>query len=57
MRSVGAECVTLCSGFPHPNAVVRTPIDEVFRRTNPELTAAEQDLVINGNGRRLFRLG
>jgi predicted TIM-barrel fold metal-dependent hydrolase len=56
IKSLGPECVTLCSDFPHPNAVDRTPIDEVFRRTNPSLSVAEQDLVINGNGRRLFRL-
>jgi predicted TIM-barrel fold metal-dependent hydrolase len=57
MKSVGPECVTLCSDFPHPNAVDRTPIDDVFRRTNPSLSTTEQDLVINGNGRRLFGLG
>lgn len=54
---VGAECITLCSDFPHPNAANRTPIDKVFRETNPSLTVAQQDLVINGNARRMYGLG
>jgi predicted TIM-barrel fold metal-dependent hydrolase len=57
IEQVGVECLTLCSDFPHPNAVNRTPLADVFRATNPGLSAAEQDAVINGNARRLFGLG
>lgn len=57
IEHVGASCITLCSDFPHPNAVGRTPIDAVFRAANPGLTTEQQDLVINGNARRMYRLG
>lgn len=56
VKQVGARSITLCSDFPHPNAVGRTPMDGVFRRTNPMLSADEQDLIINGNARRMFGL-
>jgi predicted TIM-barrel fold metal-dependent hydrolase len=56
VSNVGSECITLCSDFPHPNALNRTPLDAVFRRTNPTLSTAEQDLVINGNARRMYGL-
>jgi hypothetical protein len=57
IKYVGAECITLCSDFPHPNAAGRTPIADVFRATNPNLDTADVDLIVNGNGRRLFGLG
>jgi hypothetical protein len=47
----------LCSDFPHPNAADRTPIDKIFRESNPTLSTAQQDLVINGNARRMYGLG
>ena len=53
----GAEAVTLCSDFPHPNATGRTPIDEVFTAANPGLARPDCDLIVNGNARRLFGLG
>ena len=56
IQHVGPECITLCSDFPHPNAVDRTPIDGKFRQTNPALTYDEQSLIINGNARRIFNL-
>lgn len=57
IEQVGVECLTLCSDFPHPNAADRTPVDAVFRATNPTLTVEQQDAVINGNARRFFGLG
>jgi uncharacterized protein len=57
VEHIGVECLTLCSDFPHPNAADRTPVDEVFRATNPTLSAEQQQAVINGNARRLFDLG
>jgi hypothetical protein len=29
-------------------------MDAVFRATNPSLSIEEQDLIVNGNARRLF---
>ena len=56
IEHVGIDCLTLCSDFPHPNATNRTPIDSVFRSTNPTLTVAQQDQIINGNARRFYGL-
>jgi predicted TIM-barrel fold metal-dependent hydrolase len=56
VAQIGAEAITLCSDFPHPNADGRMPIDGVFRATNPDLSTDEQNLVINGNARRMFGL-
>jgi uncharacterized protein len=56
VATIGAESITLCSDFPHPNAEGRMPIDEIFRATNPDLSAADQSLIINGNARRMFGL-
>jgi predicted TIM-barrel fold metal-dependent hydrolase len=54
---IGAGSITLCSDFPHPNAAERTPVADVFRKKNPQLSEADQQLIINGNSRRLFGLG
>jgi predicted TIM-barrel fold metal-dependent hydrolase len=57
IEQVGPQSITLCSDFPHPNAADRTPVDATFRATNPALPAAHADAIINGNARRIFRLG
>jgi predicted TIM-barrel fold metal-dependent hydrolase len=57
IKYIGAECLTLCSDFPHPNAAGRTPIADVFRATNPGLSQGDVDLIVNGNARRMFGLG
>ena len=51
---VGARSIGLCSDFPHPNAVNRTPIDGVFRATNPGLSTEDQERVYEGNARRVY---
>lgn len=53
---VGAQCVTLCSDFPHPNAADRTPVDAVLRASNPGMAEAHLQAIINGNARRIFGL-